>query len=312
MSFLPRDFIETSEGLVFAVVDSRLEAERVLCCLRYAPAGGALRKLGTTEADAYLLRHAPTYRFISKRLEARLHGVPPSRIRRHYRPRERAAALLTASRRDVLEQKAARLLELLSSQGLPLDSLGLTGSLLIGAQTPRSDLDFVIYGREMFFAARGIVGRAIATGTLADLDEAAWRESYERRGCALSFEDYLWHERRKLNKGLVEGTKFDITLVDENLPADSGPVRKLGPARVRAQISDASQAFDYPARYRLAHPEVEEVLSFTQTYAGQAEAREWVEVAGILEETAAGWRRLVVGSSREAPGEYIKVTESRP
>ena len=311
LPYSPRDFIETPEGLLFAVVDPRPEAGRVLACLRYARVGTALRKLATLEADAYLALRAPAYRFVSERLEAAVHGVPIARIRRHYRPRERVSALLAAAARDALEHKAARLVEILARQGLPLASMGLTGSLLIGAHTPRSDLDLVIYGRERFFAARAIVRRAIGAGTLAELDEAAWRDSYERRGCALSFAEYLWHERRKFDKGLIEGTKFDLTLVDETLPADPGPVRKLGPARLLAEVEDASQAFDYPARYRLAHPEIGEVLSFTQTYAGQAEAGEWVEIAGILEETAAGRRRLVVGTSREAPGEYIKVTGGR-
>jgi predicted nucleotidyltransferase len=305
-TYQPRDFIETPEGLVFAVVDEQTEDNRVLCFLRYVRENGEFRKLDTHVANSYLSARFPAYLFVSKRLDARLHGVPIAAIHRHHQPRLRVRELLLAPARDAIEAKAVRWLRLMSARGLNLARVGLTGSLLIGAQTARSDLDFVIYGREDFFEARRMIRAAIATGELDALDEADWREAYERRGCALGFEDYLWHERRKFNKGLVAGTKFDITLVGENLPLESGPVRKLGSMVVRATVADARHAFDHPALYRLDHPEVREALSFTATYAGQAEAGEAVEIAGILEETESGRRRIVVGSSREAPGEYIR------
>jgi predicted nucleotidyltransferase len=307
MTYLPRDFIETREGLVFAVMDSRPEDGRVLGFLRYIPGSDGPRKLGTDEANAHLREYAPRYLFNSRRLDARLHGVPIADIRRHYRPRERVRELLASKVFDAVEGKALRLLAKFAAEGLDLDRVGLTGSLLIGAQKPGSDIDVVIYGREFFFAARKIVGRLLATGALAALDEAAWRDAYHRRGCALSCEEYVRHERRKLNKALSEGVKFDITLIDDLPELDLSPARKLGPRIVRAEVTDALHAFDQPAVYRLNHPEIPEAWSFIQTYAGQAEAGETVEIAGLLEETEAGRRRIVVGSSREAPGEYIRL-----
>lgn len=309
--YQPRDFIETHEGLIFAVVDGMLEDDRVLCFLRYAPIGGKLAKMGTDEANAYLQARAPRYLFSSKRLDARLHAVPQENIRRHHRPRDRVQDLLNSVPRDEIERKAIRLLQKFGACGLDLGRVGLTGSLLIGAQTLKSDLDFVIYGREAFFEAREIVGRLIEAGELQDLDDAAWRDAYDRRGCALTFEEFLWHERRKLNKALIDGTKFDITLVDELPSKASGPVRKLGPILLRTQIADAAYAFDYPAVYRLTHPELTEAVSFTHTYAGQALTGETVEISGLLEESHSGQRRIVVGSSREAVGEYIKVVSER-
>ena len=68
-----------------------------------------------------------------------------------------------------------------------------------------------------------------------------------------------------------------------------------------------ARPFDYPARYRLDHNEIVEALSFTPTYNGQAFTGETVEISGVLEESGDGCRRIIVGSSREAPGEYIKV-----
>jgi predicted nucleotidyltransferase len=123
----------------------------------------------------------------------------------------------------------------------------------------------------------------------------------------LNFEEYLWHERRKLNKALIAGTKFDITLLAAEAHAFADTKRKFGARTIRARVRDAAGAFDYPARYTLDHAEIGEALAFTHTYAGQAESGEVVEIAGTVEETGAGALRIVIGSSREAPGEFIKV-----
>lgn len=310
LRYQPRDFIETPEGLIFAVVDRQLDAGRVPCFLRYRRERDTLIKLGTTAANAWLAARAPRYLFQSERLAAALHGVRPEDIHHHYRPRERVAGLLANPARDAIEVKARRCLEILLAGGLAPEDIGLTGSLLIQAQHPASDIDFVLYDRAALHRARAIVRDAIATGELAELTPEAWRAAYERRGCELSFDEYLWHERRKHNKGLCEGTKFDLTLVADQEDAPGGPVRKLGRVQVTATVSDAERAFDFPARYGLAHPGIAEALSFSHTYAGQALAGERVEIAGQLEETASGQRRIIVGSTREAAGEFIKVQSS--
>jgi predicted nucleotidyltransferase len=312
MSYQPRDFIETPEGLIFAVVDSQLDAGRVPCFLRYRRDAGQPVKLGTEEANAWLAAHGPRYLFHSARLDASLHGVPPGAIRRHYRPRQRLAELRVETARDAIEAKARHLLAILESGGLPTGVIGITGSVLIGAQHPASDLDFVIYERAAFHRAREVVRDAIATGELAELTPEAWRDAYERRGCELSFAEYLWHERRKHHKGLCDGTKFDLTLVTDSINEPAGPAHKRGAVRVITEVTDAERAFDFPARYRLAHPEIAEALSFSHTYAGQALPGERVEIAGQLEETASGRRRIIVGSTREALGEFIKVQSPSP
>ena len=58
MIFLPKDFIETTEGLLFAVVASGLEAGKVRCFLRYVRSeNGRWRKVQTAEANDLLMRH---------------------------------------------------------------------------------------------------------------------------------------------------------------------------------------------------------------------------------------------------------------
>lgn len=305
---LPRDFLETPEGLMFSVVEQGIEDGRALCFLRYRRDHGAWRKLATTEANVWLARHNPEYLYYSVARDVRLHGVPLERIVVHHHPRERLAALLALGPRDAVEERLCRLLNLLAAAGADLATMGVTGSLLIGAQRPTSDFDLVVYGRKAFHHLRQVLVELLHSGCVDPLDDALWHESYARRGCDLDYGEYLRHERRKYNKAAFEGTKFDLTLVSES----SGirhRYRKRGRITLRARVVDADAAFDYPARYQLDHPQIHEAVSYTHTYAGQALAGETVEIAGNLEQAEDGTLQVVVGSTREAPGEYIRVVE---
>ena len=81
----------------------------------------------------------------------------------------------------------------------------------------------------------------------------------------------------------------------------------MGQLRLVARVIDSSESFAYPSVYRIEHPEIREIHCYTQTYCGQAEQGEWIEASGIVEQTEDGEQRLIVGTSREAPGEYIRV-----
>ncbi|RYU60827.1 hypothetical protein EWI61_06000 [Methylolobus aquaticus] len=303
----PRDFVEVPEGLIFAVVDPEPEDGKVLCWLRYRREGAASRpvKLETGGALELLRTTAPQYLHHSPRFDAWVHGVPTDHISRYHSAAARCAALLSSGGGEPIEARLCRLVGYFVAQGVPADQLGVTGSLLIGAQTANSDLDLVSYSRAAFADLRRLIVAGVAIGDLAALDAVAWRDAWERRGCDLGFDDYVRHERRKANKALFEGTKFDVTLAVG--AAVSAAVRKLGARRLHCVVVDDTAAYDYPARYWVDDPEVGEILVLTHTYVGQAVRGEVVEAAGQLEEDASGRLRLVIGSSRESPGEYLRV-----
>ena len=208
---------------------------------------------------------------------------------------------------DKIEQDLIALCQLFQAQAIPLQDLGVTGSLLIGAQNPNSDIDLVVYGRKTFHRLRGIVGQLIAVDKLQQLDECAWLESYQRRLCDLSYSDYVWHEQRKYNKALINHRKFDLNLIEQQAGHLDLSYQKQGATVIQALVTDAEYAFDYPARFLVKHDQVTEVVCYTATYTGQAEQGEMIEVAGQLEMSSTGQLRLLVGSTREAQGEYIKV-----
>jgi hypothetical protein len=182
--------------------------------------------------------------------------------------------------------------------------------LLVRTHNPDSDIDLVFYDENDFHRARQILAALTGRGKMQALDQADWRAAYDRRGCSLSFAEYLWHERRKSNKALFEGTKFDLGLVLPGASDGDAVWSKGGEIRTRAAVIDDTAAFAYPSRLLVRHPLVTEVVSFTATYTGQARTGEWIEVAGHLEESSTGDKRIIVGTSREAAGEYVKVLQS--
>jgi len=301
-----KDFIQTAEGLVFAVVEQGLEAGKVLCFLRYRLEENVWHKLATQQANDLLTEQYPQYLFFSTVKSAYLHAVDVEDIAIHHQPRRCLQAILTKQNPDRIEQDLIALCQLFQPQGIPLQDLGVTGSILITAQNPSSDIDLIVYGRKLFHQLRNIIKKLIVANKLQQLDDVAWQASYQRRLCDLSYSDYVWHEQRKYNKALINHRKFDLNLL-EHAELESLSYQKHGAIIIRAVVVDAQYAFDYPARFLIAHGKISEVVCYTATYTGQAEQGEMIEVSGQLEVSSNGLQRILVGSTREAQGEYIKV-----
>ena len=138
-----------------------------------------------------------------------------------------------------------------------------------------------------------------------------WQDAYQRRDCSLSFEEYCKHEKRKFNKCLSGSSKVDINMIPASNEQiiEVGRFKKTGMEKIIANVIDDTFAYDFPARFYIDHENIEEVIVYTATYVGQAERGEKIEAAGYLEQDQNGKKRLVVGTSREATGEYIRVVE---
>ena len=130
---------------------------------------------------------------------------------------------------------------------------------------------------------------------------------YEKRQPAIPYDVFVAPRAAEVNRGQIDGTYFDIlyTRSTDNLAGvPSGKGRSAGRQTILATVTDASLAFDNPAVYVVEHESVTKVLSFTHTYSGQALAGETIEACGVLERHGTEhW--LIVGTTREAKGEYI-------
>ena len=308
--YLPRDFIQTKHGLIFAVVSYQPQDDKVGCFLRYVFEDNVWKKVDTEKANTLLKQSYSQYCYQSKQFDASFHAVAVSEIIKHYRPEDRLQAILQRKPTDEIEQKLHKLIPILVRHGVDCNFLGLTGSMLINQQQNKSDIDLVVYGREAFNQTRQAVQKALAESIIDRLSIALMKDNYDRRAGELSYEEFSWHENRKFNKAAIDGTKFDIVMLclASELEKDYQQNQKQGNLTFKTKVVDDHRAFDFPAFYVVDDELTPEVVSFTHTYVGQAKTGEIIEISGTVERNVTtGKCRLIVGSSREAEGEYIKV-----
>jgi predicted nucleotidyltransferase len=296
-----RDFFQTVDGWIFAVVDYH-HPEGIRSMLRYVPDpkgertadGVRYRKLDFEMAYEFLRREKPDY-------VQDVHVVPDEDVLRLYKPEKE---LPKVARRDT---RVGKIVSVLKEGGVPQEKMGITGSILVGLEGPSSDIDFLVYGSD-WWRARDVIERAKEVdGRIQDLDEATWDKIYKKRVPEIDRDEFVLHERRKGNRGLVDKTYFDLLFTRDwdQIRPPFPPGKKAGRLKIEAEVTDAEFAFDNPAIFEIDHDEIFEILCYTHTYAGQALPGEQIEACGVVEETRDG-KRLVVGTSREAKGEWIR------
>lgn len=293
-----RDFIITNDDWIFAVADYCHEGG-IRSILRYVP--DPLGNRGTHKK--YMkLDFDDAFRFMkTARPEwlADVHIVPWDAVKEVLAP-ERMLPMLVKK-----DEKVKAIVSALQ-KAVPLDKMGVTGSRLAGLENESSDIDFIVYGRQ-WFTARDVIARAKnGKNPITEISDGMWRDIYKKRKPELSFDEFLVHEIRKGNRGMVGDTYFDLLYVrdwEEIAPCLRG--QDIGIQKIEATVTNADFAFDSPAIYKIAHPEISYVLSYTHTYAGQALAGERIEAQGMVE-VVGDMKRLVVGTTREARGEWIR------
>ena len=306
--FLPRDYIATGDGFIFAVVGYDAESSRVFGNLRYLSNPGAADKVlkkVPSDRSARVLREHGGYLWHCPRRDCVLPAVPVEKVVAHFRPEDGVAQVLYSTKTRI-RRTAGKIIDRLLAQGIPLTHLGVTGSILLGCDSVDSDMDFVLYGHDSFELARAWVRDGLLDGEFDALNKAQWQAIWKRRGCPLDLAEYCWHEVRKFNKGIVDGFRFDINLVQERL-SEPLPGKKVGVEEIEATVEDASSRFEWPATYHVDHPTIPVLQTFTATYFGQAEAGEQISARGNVELLGDGSRRMVVGDNREADGHYLRV-----
>jgi len=296
-----RDFLITKDDWLFSVSDYFCN-DGIRSTLRYVPDENGERELNGKRYRKY--DFGPAFEFMRKyRPEwvQDVHVVPESEVKTVFRPYNIIPKLINS------DSRVREIVKVLDMSGIPRTSMGVTGSMLLGLQNESSDIDFVVYG-PLWFRARDIITISKKQeGSIEELDEEMWQRIYRKRIPDISFDEFMLHESRKGNRGMIEGTYFDLLFVREwnqiNEPLLRG--KDTIKMKIEAEVTNADFAFDSPAYYKIRHSEIDHVISYTHTYAGQALPTEIIEVSGIVEEVG-NMKRLVVGTSREPKGEWIK------
>lgn len=305
-------FLETREGLYFAVKGMEHPPDRLIAVLRYVPdlIGGERRKGGVSyrrvyhfpEQEQVLQTSYPQYLAYDRAFQTTLQSVPRAAVIRIYDPRRRLQDLALASGVSAIEEDALSLTRLLQNEAqVPMSALGITGSLLIGLQTEQSDLDVVAFGAKNCTMVHQTLRRLLdeqSRAELRQLDFDGVNELFAQRvtDTYMPFDEFSKLEKRKVNQGRFRERTYFIRFVKEAHEAGEkyGNLRytPLGRATVVASIADDSGAIFTPCTYSLSDvrilegPQVQdlnEITSFRGRFCEQARMGELVYAVGTLE-----------------------------
>ena len=322
------DYIELDEGAIFEIKGLSHPPYGVIAYPRYTPdergerskEGRRYRKLHTLkEKEEFLKSRFPEYYTFNPYYQRMLPIIPWSRVRKHYTPQNTVTELLASHNLTCLRLKALRFVRYIADiADVPLERLGISGSIMVRLDDEGSDIDLIVYGLRESWKVKAAILKAMGKGKLIRrLTEEHLKDLYLSRSkdTQMSYEDFRRVEVRKSNQGLFDDAPFFIRYLKEWAERDEKygeyHVRRLGYARIEAEVVDAAQAHLTPATYLLKDVHVlsgpswltaDRLITWRGRFAEQAYEGEVVIAQGYVEEyihRGGVLRQMVVGEGRE-------------
>jgi len=322
------DFIELDDGSIFEIKGLSHPPHGVIAYPRYIPdesgerskEGRRYRKLHTfREKEAFLRSCFSEYYTFDPYYQRMLPIIPWSRVVKHCTPQHTVTELLATQNLSGLRLKALRFLRCVAEMAdVSLERLGISGSIMLGLEGEGSDIDLVVYGLRESQKVRAAILKAMAEGMLIRRFEGErLKELYLTRSkdTQMSYEDFKRVEEKKSNQGLFENTPFFIRYLKDWNEVDERygeyQIRRLGYAKITAEVLDASQAHLTPAIYLLKDVRVlsgpssltvDRLITWRGRFAEQACEGEAIVAQGYVEEylhKGGVLRQMVVGEGRE-------------
>jgi len=304
------NLIKTENHVIFDVKGLVHPPNRLIAFPRYIPSPQGTRR---SREDLYgkIYSFSERFKFLEQNMpdlivhdpvfDEVLCEVPVDTVVELYEPTEKLRLLRTSKALGELERKALRLAEALKeAAGIPWSAIGISGSVLVGLYTAKSDIDPVVYGAEN-------CRRAYAALETLLKDDASKFKPYSReelqalfafrsKDTIMSFEDFVRVEKRKAFQGMYEGTDYFIRFVKDwsQISQHYGDVRyrNSGYAKITATIADDAEALFTPCTYRIENVTVaegaklepiREIVSFRGRFCEQARKGEAVTAQGKVE-----------------------------
>jgi predicted nucleotidyltransferase len=297
------DFIETIDDLFFAVKGFRHPVDRVIAYLRYVPDPLGDRKLKNIryrrvydleDTKNYLIKNFPIYLSWVDYISQTLQTVPYTKIKRIYKPRE-AFNKIYRNNKTKLDYLTHEFASSLSNQSkVSKESVGISGSLLIGLATDESDIDLIIYGEEK--------GRKIYDGLTKmrrnssvihpfDLNDATKKAMSRWGKTSIKPEKFIEIEIGKKLHGFFKEKEYFIRLI--KIPTYEEIAKPLKPVRGRAKIKEDGDSIFTPCTYKIENiegfeemdlPDITELWSLRGKFTEQAKKGDVVEFEGTIEE----------------------------
>lgn len=313
MGLVEGDFIETVDGLIFAVKGSSHPRDGYMAYLRYIPCRNGDR---VRESDRRRYRKVypiatSTYKYLARKFPVYVRDdfqiVPFDKVKRVYRPEDKLCELMKSSRDSKILSNLRSMVNFFVEGGIPLRKLGVSGSLLIGLKPRKgTDLDIYVYGRKYCIKASEILDNLIESGLTRRPSESFLSEVYARLveyPPNISLEEFLWHFSRKNYFGVFRGQDFCIFGVKDRrtqlLRKPNIVCRVSGDFTVRE-----SSGLVVPAEYKTR--EGLTIVSHSIYHRQQAFKGERASLSGILEKYGSDYR-VILCSRKNQRMEYLRV-----
>jgi len=321
-------FLETDENYIFEVKGVLHPKNRIIAYLRYVPyedgdrkstRGDNYRKLPyLTDREIFLREYAPQYIWFDDIRGRDMQAVPDESISIIYDPIDALRYLRDGNGHlNSIRKSTVELAEILVEySGISWESIGVTGSQLVGLSNDESDIDLVIYGskagRNLFQAMSEIKGaenqvKSYSEETLKQHTVFRWGKKNQHLDTLMKI------EKEKKLQGLYHSIDFFIRLV--KLPSDlkwqygDCIYKNMGISTVVCHIVDDSESIYTPSRYQVECNEINdlrEIVSYRGRYGEHVMSGMNVEVCGRLEEVTlrAGdvYKHLILG---ERPDDFM-------
>ena len=332
------DLIQTGDKVIFDVKGLVHPPDKVIAFPRYIPsANGTRGRCGNlygkvynlAERFQYLQQNSPQLIVFDPVFGETLCEIPVNAVTKHYTPIENLADLRKSKNSGQLEQKAVLLAESLKeAANIPWNSIGISGSIMAGLCTLKSDIDPLVYGVENCRKAYA------ALETLVE-DEASRFKPYTRqelqtlfefrsKDTIMRFEDFAKVEDSKAFQGKFDGVDYFVRFVKDwsEIGEKYGDVcyKNSGYARITATVADDSEALFTPCTYRLENVKVadgpalepiREIMSFRGRFCEQAKTGEKVVAQGKVEHVkdtrnSNEHYRIIIGNK---PTDYMALSQ---
>jgi predicted nucleotidyltransferase len=332
-NFREGDFIETRDRLIFDVKGLQHPPDRVIAFLRYYPSetGERIRN-GVKYGKVYSLndrfnilrKRYPTYIYFDKVYDSIMQGVPRSDLAHLYQPTERLTDLANSlSERDDLEKDSVEFCKTLSETAMvSLTKLGLTGSILVGLHSPKSDIDVIVYGYKNCIAVYEALNALYRDprSPVKPYGENELRKLFRFRSSdtLTEWKSFLVTEKRRRLQGLFKNRDYFLRFIRDWNEFDEkyGDVtyKSLGQISISATVADDGEALFTPCTYkikdvttikgRLAKKAlIREVASFRGRFCEIARNGERITARGKLElvseKSGNKYHRVIVGGEKD-------------
>jgi predicted nucleotidyltransferase len=328
IQFREGDFVESVEGLIFDVKGFIHPEDRVIAYVRYVPdplgdrVRGDLRYRKIYELNErfrFLSENYPQYLFYDPFIGEVVEAIPRLMIKSFYKPEFKLAEMIRERKKlNSIEDLALKLAFTLRDEAnIPLNKIGISGSILLGLHNQFSDLDIMVYGYvnclKVYEVLKTLRQLNILESCTKIIDKLY---RFRSRETPIPFSVFRSIEEGKLLQGLFHGREYFIRLIKDYDEIDEKygdrKYRNLGEIILKATITNDSESMFTPCKYIIddveiikgPHYPVKEITSFRGRFCEQAKIGNRVVVRGKLEEVKfkeEKYYRVVLGGK----GDYL-------